>query len=106
RICSSVIPSPSFRRMSSTVMRVPLITGLPNMILGSTVMRSCVIGPPQTAGKNIACSLDHSTMRVARRQYHKPLLRNRHATWPHQLRLGASQSTDRVRAAEDQGDWL
>jgi hypothetical protein len=35
-----LIPPPNFRRMCSTVIRVPLTTGLPNMMAGAISIRS------------------------------------------------------------------
>src|SRR5215472_12323138 len=43
RICSALMPAPSLRRISSTGMRVPLITGLPPMISGLISIRSWAI---------------------------------------------------------------
>jgi hypothetical protein len=37
-----VVPSPSFRKISSTVTRVPRIIGLPSMTFGLISIRSCV----------------------------------------------------------------
>src|SRR6516165_2622869 len=48
RIFSEVMPAPSLRRISSTGIRVPQITGFPPMIFGLISIRSWAIGvgPP------------------------------------------------------------
>jgi hypothetical protein len=40
RICLALMPAPSLRKISSTGMRVPLITGLPPTISGLILIRS------------------------------------------------------------------
>jgi hypothetical protein len=37
-------PAPSFRRIISTVMRVPATTGLPSMVAGSDVIFGLFVG--------------------------------------------------------------
>jgi hypothetical protein len=44
KIWSSVSPAASFSRINSTVIRVPVIVGLPIMILGSDVIGACGMG--------------------------------------------------------------
>ena len=61
---ASVAPSPSLRRISSTGIRVPRITGLPIMIFGLISIRSCAITSSSAMRSSVPILRDLATASI------------------------------------------